>query len=71
MEFGVLGTVEERPNSILLRARRADDGTAVLLKVLGEQASARDLERLQHEHEIGKTLDHERDIAAYERRRPA
>src|SRR4051794_35137382 len=57
MEVEVVGTIAERPPVSLLRARRQGDGATIVLKVLGERASARDLERLRHEHEIGKTVD--------------
>jgi PAS domain S-box-containing protein len=57
MEFEVVRTIEERPALSLLRARRDGDGGTVVLKVLGERASARDAERLRHEYEIGASVE--------------
>src|SRR3954454_13452192 len=57
MEFEAVRTIEERPAVSIFRARRKRDGVTVMLKVLGERASARDAERLRHEHEIGATVD--------------
>jgi predicted ATPase/signal transduction histidine kinase len=41
----------------LYRARRSKDGATVVLKVLGERASAREHERLRNEHEMASAID--------------
>ncbi|AUX39628.1 protein kinase [Sorangium cellulosum] len=54
----VLEILHEGADTILYRARRADDGRPVVLKVLRrDHASPRALGRLQHEYEVARALD--------------
>ncbi|WP_441292537.1 AAA family ATPase [Sorangium sp. KYC3313] len=54
----VVGVLHQGAETILYRARRAEDGRPVVLKVLRrDHASPRALGRLHHEHELASALD--------------
>ncbi|WP_437293395.1 AAA family ATPase [Sorangium sp. So ce426] len=54
----VVGVLHQGAETILYRARRAEDGRPVVLKVLRrDHASPRALGRLHHEHELARALD--------------
>jgi serine/threonine protein kinase len=58
--YTITETLHEGQRTSLLRAVRSADGRPVILKIVDPRRSGpQDIERLKHEYEIGKTLDHE------------
>lgn len=58
--YTITGTLHEGGRTRLLRAIRSADGRPVILKVSDPRSGrSRDIERLQHEYTIGKTLSRE------------
>ncbi|WP_437733552.1 sensor histidine kinase [Sorangium sp. So ce1335] len=58
--YTITGTLHEGGRTRLLRAVRSADGRPVILKVIDPRSGrSQDIERLQHEHAMGKALRHD------------